>query len=97
MLSEHERRTLREVERLLLTEDPDFARSFDARSRSLQHAPDAVGLKILVVAGLLLSALMLVTGSLSGAAAFAVATGIIWSVWRFSGAAPRTGVDPDRR
>ena len=39
-----------------------------------------------VVAGLLLSALMLVAGSLSGAVAFATATGLIWLAWRFSAA-----------
>lgn len=98
MLSDHERRTLQEVERLLLAEDPDFTQSFQARSQRLQRTDDGFGLKIFVVGGLLLSALMLVTGSLSGAVAFAVATGLIALVWRCSQDPPRRlPADPDRR
>ena len=84
MLSDHEWKTLREVERRLLTEDPEFTRSFDTRAQRLHGGSDRWGLQIFVVTGLLLSALMLVTGSLSGAVAFAAATGLIWLAWRFS-------------
>lgn len=84
MLSDHEWRTLREVERRLLTEDPGFVRSFDARARRLHGGSDRWGLQIFLVAGVLLSLLMLVTGSPGGAVAFAAATGLIWSAWRFS-------------
>ncbi|MHA6783218.1 DUF3040 domain-containing protein [Pseudonocardia saturnea] len=88
MLSDHERKTLREVERRFLTEDPEFARSFHARAQGLQRTQDRWGIQTFLVVGLLLSALMLVTGSLGGAVAFAFATGLIWVAWRFSSAAP---------
>lgn len=86
MLSDHERETLREVERRLLSDDPTFAQSFDARAQRLSPAyQDRVGFTMVIVAGLLLSALMLVIGSLGGAAAFAAGTGLIWLAWRFGG------------
>lgn len=84
MLSGHERTTLRELERRLLTEDPEFTRSFDASAQHLHGGPDRWGLQTSLVTGLLLSALMLVTGSLGGSVAFAAATGLVWLAWRFS-------------
>lgn len=84
MLSDHEWKTLREVERRLLTEDPEFTRSFDTHARRLHGGSDRWGIQIFLVTGLLLSALMLVAGSLSGAVAFAAGTGLIWLAWRFS-------------
>jgi hypothetical protein len=85
VLSDRERETLREVERRILSEDPEFARSFDAHAQRLPHAsPGGVGIRIFLVVGLLLSALVLVAGSLSGAVAFATTTGLIWLAWRFS-------------
>lgn len=89
MLSDRERETLREVERQLLHEDPEFARCFETRAQLLPHPIAGLGIKIFVIAGLLLSALVLVAGSLGGALAFAVATGLIWLVWRFAREAPR--------
>jgi Flp pilus assembly protein TadB len=87
MLDDNERNTLREVERRLLSEDPEFARTFDARAQRLSRASGAwSGIKIFLVAGLLVSALVLLAGSLSGAVVFAIATGLIWLVWRFPAA-----------
>ena len=85
MLSDHERETLREVERQFLAEDPEFARSFDTRARDLggEHRV-SVSLQIGIVAAVLLVALMLVAGSPAGALAFATATGLIWHAWRHS-------------
>jgi DUF3040 family protein len=85
VLSDRERETLHEVERRLLIEDPEFARSFKARAQRLPHPTGGVGIKIFLVAGLLLSALVLVAGSLAGAVAFVGATGLIWLVWRRAG------------
>lgn len=86
MLSDHERERLREVERRLLSDDPAFARSFDARAQRLSPAfQDRVGFAMVIIAGLLLSALMLVIGSLAGTAAFGAGTGLIWLAWRFGG------------
>ena len=84
MPSDHERETLLGIERRLLSEDPRFAQSFDARARHLHNTPRyGVGVKIFLVAGLLISALMLVIGSLGGAVAFTLGTGLIWLAWRF--------------
>jgi hypothetical protein len=84
MLDDYERNTLDEVERRLLSEDPGFARAFDAHAESLSRASMAgVGIKIFLIGGLLVSALVLVAGSLSGAVAFAIATWLIWLAWRF--------------
>jgi hypothetical protein len=88
VLSDRERETLREVERRLLHEDPAFARSFEARAQLLPHPAGGLGIKIFLIAGLLLSALVLVAGSLGGALAFATGTGLIWLVWRFAREAP---------
>jgi len=87
MPSEHEREALREVERRLLREDPGFAEAFAARAQDLSHPPPTgVGVRIFLVAGCVLSVLMLVIGSLGGAMAFAAATGSIWLAWRFGAA-----------
>jgi hypothetical protein len=83
MIDDYESKTLREVERRLLREDPEFTRAFDARAQRLSRtSPPGVGIKIFLSGGLLLSALMLIAGSLSGAMAFAIATGLIWLTWR---------------
>jgi hypothetical protein len=83
MLDDYERNALREVERRLLSEDPEFTRAFAARARRLPHnSPTGTGIKIFVIGGSLVSALVLIAGSLSGAVSFAIATGLIWLVWR---------------
>ena len=72
MLNDHERKTLREVERQFLVEDPEFTRSFATRAQRLERRHLDGGLvKIAIVAAVLLGALMLVAGSPSGALAFA--------------------------
>jgi len=75
---------LRRVERQLLEEDPAYVRAFDARARRLCRNA-GLGIKIFVVVGLLLSAFVLVAGSLGGALLFAVATGFGWLAWRWAG------------
>ena len=85
MLDDYERNSLREVERRLLSEDPEFARAFDARAQRLSRASlVGVGIKIFLMGGLLVSALVLTAGSLSGAVMFAIATGLIWLAWRYT-------------
>lgn len=85
MLSDHERKTLREVEQQLMAEDPEFARSFEARQARLSRHPRRLAVRIGVVVGALLAALMLVTGSLVGALVFAVTAGLIWVAWLHPG------------
>jgi hypothetical protein len=91
VLSDRERKTLREVERRLLIEDPEFARSFAARAQRLPGPAGPLGIKIFLIAGLLVSAFVLVAGSLGGAVAFATATGLIWLTWRWAGEADPNG------
>jgi hypothetical protein len=82
--NDHERETLLEIERRLLSEDPEFAQSFDARARRLYNPSRYdVGTKIFLVAGFLISALMLVVGAPGGAVAFTAGTGLVWLAWRF--------------
>ena len=84
MLSDHERKTLREVERQFIAEDPEFNRAFEARQTRLSRHPHRLGAGIAVVVAALFTAFLLVAGSLAGALAFAVATGLIWVAWRHS-------------
>ncbi|MCW2716935.1 MAG: hypothetical protein QOG20_4387 [Pseudonocardiales bacterium] len=84
MLSDHERKMLREVERQCMAEDPGFTRTFQERQTRLSRRPHQIGAAIAVVVAALLAALMLLAGSLAGALAFATATGLIWVAWRRS-------------
>ena len=89
MLNDHERETLREVERQFLVEDPDFTRSFATRAQRLERRRlDGELVKIFLVAAALLSALLLVAGSPSGALAFAAVTGVIWLTRQRSNTTP---------
>lgn len=92
MLSDHERRTLREVERQFLTEDPRFARAFEARQTRLSRHPHRLGAGLAVVVVALLTAFLLVAGSPGGALVLATVTGlIIWAVrYRPAGTNRRT-------
>ena len=85
MLSDHEQKTLREVERQFILEDPGFARSFDTDAqRPHRDAPDLPrwAYTTLLVVSSTFGLILLVAGSLSGALTFAVVTGLIWAVWR---------------
>ena len=97
MLSDHEWRTLREVERRFLTEDPEFTRSFATRAQHLGRAQGCVGIKIFLVAAVLLGALMLVAGSPSGALAFAAGAALIWLARRHSNDPPGRSIRPPTR
>jgi hypothetical protein len=86
VLSDQERKVLDELERQFMAEDPEFARSFPAREQCPPRAHHRPATKVAIVVALLLCALMLVAGSLSGALAFVGATGLIWVMWRYWGA-----------
>ncbi|WP_158228209.1 DUF3040 domain-containing protein [Pseudonocardia sp. MH-G8] len=89
MLSDRERETLRELELRILDQDRRFARSFEARARRLPSgSATGPGMRIFLIVGMLVSALALVVGSLGFALAFALATGLIWLVWRLDDAVP---------
>jgi ferric-dicitrate binding protein FerR (iron transport regulator) len=85
VLSDHERKTLREVERQLMAEDPDFTRAFEARQTRLSRRPHRLGATLAVVVAALLTVFLLVAGTVGGALVFATTTGlIIWAVWHHS-------------
>jgi hypothetical protein len=88
VLSDYELKTLREVERQLMLEDPQFARPFHAHQQPPARDHHRPTNKIMiVVAGLLIalvSALLLIAGLLSGALTFAAGAGLIWATWRYS-------------
>jgi hypothetical protein len=88
VLSDHERKTLQELERQFMADDPEFPRRFDARAQRLDRKHLGGAATIAIVGAVLLVALMLVAGSLGGALAFATATGLIWLAWRHSSDTP---------
>jgi hypothetical protein len=81
VLNDHERKTLREVEQQFMAEDPEFTRAFEARQTRLSRRPHRLSATIAIVVATLLTAQMLVTGSLAGALAFATVTGLLWVAW----------------
>jgi hypothetical protein len=83
MLSDHERRVLRDLERRFAAEDPDLIRSFTAPSTPRAGSPEAAATVAGVVA-LLLGAPLLLAGSVVGALAVTATTALIWAAWRGS-------------
>jgi hypothetical protein len=94
VLSDHDRETLREIQRQLFVNDPDFERSFralDAQpcTRPAASAPESppapsgeyrwVYTTVIVIAGLL-AVLLQLAGSFGGALAFTVIAGSMWLV-----------------
>jgi Flp pilus assembly protein TadB len=96
VLNDHERKALREVERQFQAEDPRFTRSFEARQTRLARHPHKLGTRLTVAAAALLTAFLLVAGSLAGALAVAAATGLIWLAWRHSVGTDRRAPGPAR-
>jgi uncharacterized membrane-anchored protein len=88
VLSDYERKTLHEVERHLMLEDPEFAQSFPAHH---QHPPrnhhrptNKITIVVAVLLSALLSALLLIAGLLSVVLTYAAVAGLIWAAWRYS-------------
>jgi fatty acid desaturase len=84
VLDDHERETLREVERRLLADDPDFVSDFQARQSHLPRRTFRRGTIVAVVIAVLLVGLMLAAGSVGGAILWLVATAVVWGMWRHS-------------
>jgi hypothetical protein len=81
VLNDHERKTLREVERQCMAEDPDFTRGFEARQARLSRHPHRLGVGIGLVAAAILAVFLLIVGLLGSALVVAAVTGvIIWAV-----------------
>lgn len=85
MLSDHEMRTLRELERRLLDDDPDFPRRFDMRARRLDRRRRE--LRVATALVLALAAVLLVAGAPGAAFALVAVCGVVWLAWRW----PRSG------
>jgi hypothetical protein len=83
MLDDNDRKTLREVERRFLTDDPEFARSFHEQLREQPSAPAGSNGKIAVVAALLFSAFLLLAGFPGGALACLMTTAAVCAMWFF--------------
>lgn len=86
MLSDHERKELRELERRLADLDPDFPRTFDARARSLGRPGGGWPGAILACGVAALCVLLLVAGSPGGAVALGTVTAVIWLALRWRAA-----------
>ena len=89
MLSDHEREALREVERRFQVEDPRFTRAFEARQARLERRPHKLGARLAVVVAALFTAFLLLAGSVTGALAVALATGLLWLAWSRSAGTDR--------
>jgi hypothetical protein len=89
VLSDHERKALRGVERQFQGEDPRFTRSFEARQTRLARHPHKLGAHLAVVAATLLAAVTLLAGSLTGALAIVLTTWLIWMAWSHSAGTDR--------
>lgn len=78
MLNDHERETLRDIQRQLFVDDPDFERSFHA----LGEPPPRTHHRLVYTAGIVIAALLamvgLLAGSPGGALAFTVIAGLVW-------------------
>jgi hypothetical protein len=81
VLSENERRVLREYEGQFKAEDPEFASSFDTGLQSQGHARLGTGGRCALAVAFLLSALLVVIGEAPGAVTVAITTGVTWFVW----------------
>ncbi|MCO1654629.1 DUF3040 domain-containing protein [Pseudonocardia humida] len=83
MLNDHERRVLRELERRTAADDPEFARTFTTRMPRAGHPAEAPAIAAVVVV-FLLGVPLLLAGSVAGALAVTVTTGLIWWAWHGS-------------
>jgi Flp pilus assembly protein TadB len=89
VLNEHERKTLREVERRLQAEDPRFTRSFETRQTRMARHPRKGATNLAVGAAALLAAVTLLAGSVTGALAIVLAACLVWAAWRHSAGTDR--------
>ena len=81
MLSDNERKTLLDVERQLIAEDPEFARSFHDQHRQQPATQGGSNGKIAVGVALLFSAILLLAGFAAGALTCVILTGVGCAMW----------------
>jgi Protein of unknown function (DUF3040) len=78
MLSDHERKALREIQRQLATDDPEFERSFHAAATAPPPDYRRLAYTIVIVLAALLATIMALAGSPGGTLAFAAIAGMVW-------------------
>jgi hypothetical protein len=89
MLSDDEARTLRELERRLRDDDPEFPRRFDARAQRLERRH--VGMPVVVMVAFLFGGVSLIAGAPGAALALITVTALVWLAWRWCRATPSDG------
>lgn len=95
MFSDREWELLRRVESDVVADDPEFARSFEAKLARLQNHRRYHGVvRIAVVMAAVLALGMLLAGSPIGAMAVLVLAGLVWVVWRYSDGTEGRPIDP---
>ncbi len=99
VLSDHEQRTLREIQRQLVLDDPDFERTFRAVAASAPD-PSAVppaelrwAYTAIIVIAISLATVSLLAGSIGGTLAFSVVAGSMWFAQRLGKAATQRETD----
>jgi hypothetical protein len=98
VLSDNERKTLLDVERRFMAEDPEFARSFHDQRRQRPAAHGGSNGKIAVAVALLFSAILLLAGFAGEALACFITTGVVCAMWWWlEGFRPEGGEDGGAR
>lgn len=99
MLSDHERKTLREIQRQMVVDDPDFERSFRTLAAS---PPDPTAIPpaqlrwaytVVTVIAIFLATVSLLAGSVGGTLAFSVIAGSVWFAQYLGKAATQRKLD----
>ena len=84
MLDDHERETLREIQRRMFVDDPDFERSFRALGAPAREpvavppGPHRWAYAVVIGIAALLATVLLLAGSVGGALAFTVIAAAVW-------------------
>lgn len=94
MLSDHEMRTLRELERGLLDDDPEFPRLFGTRAQRLGRKHLGMPTAIAIAVAMVFGGGLLVAGAPGAALGVITMTGLLWLAWRWCHA---TTSDDDHR
>jgi hypothetical protein len=81
VLSKNDRKTLLEVERQLMAEDPEFARQFHDQLRQQPPTQGGSNGKIAVAVAMLFSTILLLAGFAASALTCVILTGVLCTMW----------------
>ena len=96
MLSDNERKTLLDVERQLMAEDPEFARLFHDQLRQQPVTQGGSNDKIAVAVAMLFSTILLLAGFAPAALTCVILTGVFCAIWWCSKGSDPSGTAPGR-